>query len=290
MRHAKCARHLSQYVDDTLDSRTRRAMEDHIAGCTPCRDELGELRRTVHLLGTLAGRGDPLPPIGDRVLARIQDGEGRPSFWGRIAGGWQRGLDSAWGPPLATAAVGLALLVVVQGVEIEVTVPGLRSDSSELRVARAPSSRVPVPVAPAVGPLASRRRNEAEPVTPVFSTCVQRASAPECAPWNAWLVGLGMREPENFLREVEAVPMLSRNRWLGELSRFAASSGSGTVLATKLRQSGDPLAETVASHFERPGSAPRFDRGSIRVDRSGARSRFDQPPAAASFEPGGPRR
>jgi hypothetical protein len=78
-----------------------------------------------------------------------------------------------------------------------------------------------------------------------------RPSAPECARWNAWWVGLGMRDPRHFLREVEAVPAPSRARWLGELSRFAAHSGSAEVLAARLRESGDPGARRVATHFER---------------------------------------
>ena len=258
MRHARCARLLSEYVDETLDPTTTRAVEAHLAACAECRHEAEALRSMVHLLGDLSYGVEVPGSLADRVLARVREGEADPRLWDRIRMAVQGTLDSSWGPPLATAALGMGLLVIVQGVEIEISIPGFGTGPVvEAAEATTPSAvaeagaPVLAPVQAARAPLASRRRHETLPVMPPISTCMGRPAAPECARWNAWWVGLGMRDPRHFLREVEAVPAPSRARWLGELSRFAAHSGSAEVLAARLRESGDPGARRVATHFER---------------------------------------
>ena len=266
MRHASCARRLSQYVDDTLDPGVRRAMDKHIAHCSECHDEVVSLRETVHLLHCLAADSEPPADFSARLMARIEQGEADPSRLDRWLAGLRSGLDSSWGPPLATATFGMVLFVLVQGVEIQVTLPGFGGQdvpaaSEPVRVASEP---VLVPIEPARGPLASRRRPAVLPVMPPFSACVGRPTDPDCARWNMWLVGLGMREPKDFLREVDLVPAGSRARWLGELSRFAAHSGSAAVLATRLRETGDPRARGVAVHFERTAAMGRSTSSSGR--------------------------
>ncbi len=264
MRHARCVRRLSDYVDDALDPVTRAAVEAHLGQCGECRRELSALRRTVQLLGALAVPVDAPVDLAGRIVERVRRGEADPDWLGRVVGRWRQMMDSSWGAPLVTASVGLLLLAVVQGVEIEVTVPGLTPaataapELAEATPSPAPMARRRIralPLAPlaAVGvPVADRRRpSPAVQMMPPLAACVAQPSAPECARWNAWLVGLAMRQPEDFLREVEAVPAGARSRWLGELSRFAASSGSASMLATRLRQSRDPRAQAVAVHFER---------------------------------------
>ncbi len=258
MRHVSCAKRLSQYVDDTLDPGVRRAMDEHLALCSECRDDLVSLRETVHLLGSLSLDSEPPLDLASQVIARVGRGEADASTLDRWLNGWRQLLDSSWGPPLVTAGLGVALLVAVQGVEIQVTLPGFGGSNVAVaetatmpELSRVASEPVLVPIQPARGPLASRRRAEPLPVMPPLSACVGRPSDPACARWNVWMVGLGMREPKDFLREVESVPAGSRARWLGELSRFAADSGSASVLASRLRESGDPRARGVAVHFER---------------------------------------
>jgi hypothetical protein len=231
-------------------------MDAHLGRCAPCREELAALRRTVHLLGTLTQGDEPPPALGDRILARIADGEADPSWLARLSDGWRGFMESSWGAPLATATVGLSLLAVVQGVEIQVTIPGFGSPAAEAAPALAGSQPDLAAVPSSRGPLATRRRAEPLPVMPPRTACLGNPAAPECARWNAWLVGLGLREPADFLREVELVPARSRARWLGELSRFAAHSGSASVLAARLRASGDPRASGVAAHFERTAASP----------------------------------
>jgi hypothetical protein len=48
--HERLRRDLSAYIDGELDAGERARLERHLAGCTACRGELEELRRTVQLL------------------------------------------------------------------------------------------------------------------------------------------------------------------------------------------------------------------------------------------------
>ncbi len=262
MRHARCERRLSEYADETLPPHLRAGVEAHLTRCSACREELAALRGTVQLLSALGSPEEPPPQLGNRVMARIAAGEADPGWWGRWGGRWQRWMDSTAGPPLLTAAVGLTLLVLVQAVEVQVTLPGLAPGSAGLASASAdraaPESVAAAAAAPAAAaPLAARRRGVAGiPGMPPLAACL-RGGAPDCARWHAWHVGLGMREPSVFLREVENVPDRARERWLAELSRFAAHQGSASVLAARLRESGDPRAQGLAARFERTAAAPR---------------------------------
>ena len=261
MRHASCARRLSQYADGTLPLEVCIRMDAHLATCPECRTELSELRSTIDLLGTLssssASAGLP-SDFGEQVMARISGGEADPGVFGRFGDQWRRWMDSSMGPPLVTAAFGLTLLVLVQGVEVEVSLPGFGSAASAgaatLSLETAASAR---PAASAAAsPLAARRRSVPIPAMRPLAACLRGAES-GCGRWHAWHVGLGMREPRVFLGEVENVPDRARERWLAELSRFAAHSGTASVLAARLRESGDPRAHRVATHFEQVAAIPR---------------------------------
>ena len=54
----------------------------------------------------------------------------------------------------------------------------------------------------------------------------------------------------DFLERVEAVPSTQRERWIGELSRYAAEAGSASSVAQRLRASDDPRAWQMATAFE----------------------------------------
>ncbi|MBW2242442.1 MAG: zf-HC2 domain-containing protein [Deltaproteobacteria bacterium] len=261
MRHASCARRLSQYADGTLPQEVFIRMDAHLATCPECRTELSQLRSTIDLLGSLASSSASagLPTdFGEQVMARISAGEADPGVIGRFGDQWRRWMESSVGPPLLTAAFGLTLLVLVQGVEVEVSLPGFASSASagatSIPLETAVSSRPDV--SPAASPLAARRRIVALPAMPPLAACLRGAES-GCGRWHAWHVGLGMREPRVFLREVENVPDRARERWLDELSRFAAHSGTASVLAARLRESGDPRAHGVATHFEQVAAIPR---------------------------------
>jgi hypothetical protein len=53
IRHRRTRRQLSPYVDGMLSARETRRLEEHLAQCQACRDELEELRATVQVLAEL---------------------------------------------------------------------------------------------------------------------------------------------------------------------------------------------------------------------------------------------
>ena len=95
---------------------------------------------------------------------------------------------------------------------------------------------------------------------------------------------LALRDTRAFLERVEAVPSTQRERWIGELSRFAAESGSATSVAERLRATDDPRAWQMATHFDvasfdaaltrallrRPGDSLRR-RAAVHDERSSQR-------------------
>lgn len=62
---------LSQYIDDELTPRQRRAIDAHCRDCTRCQRMIAELRRTVSLY-RCAGSAAPMPArTRARARARI---------------------------------------------------------------------------------------------------------------------------------------------------------------------------------------------------------------------------
>ena len=65
-----------------------------------------------------------------------------------------------------------------------------------------------------------------------------------------FLMELALRDTRAFLERIDAVPSTQRERWIGELSRYAAEAGSASTVAQRLRASGDPRARQIATSFE----------------------------------------
>jgi hypothetical protein len=88
---------------------------------------------------------------------------------------------------------------------------------------------------------------------PPLSACVDpiQASDPACARWQAWMLGLALRDPLAFAAQLEAVPVGARETWIGQLSRIAADSGSAPLLAEQLRATHDPRVAGLAVRLER---------------------------------------
>jgi hypothetical protein len=126
---------LGDLLEGDLAPRERAKVENHVRGCSDCAAELADLRGTVRLLRRLP---DPEPPLhlASAVMARIADGEGRPSRIGR----W---VDSLLAPaaaaPLAAAAAALLLFAVVT------ELPGPAPDGPTAELARVAP---PLPGAP----------------------------------------------------------------------------------------------------------------------------------------------
>jgi hypothetical protein len=102
-KHARLRGKLSPYIDGQLSRRDRVALEDHLAGCENCRDELADLRAAISAIG---GLGDAEPPRSFALTPQMLE---RPSV-----------SPPAPTPPIATGmrlagagvAVALAMLLI----------------------------------------------------------------------------------------------------------------------------------------------------------------------------------
>ncbi len=271
MRHRSAADRLSEYLDGTLAPRRARAVEMHLLRCATCRGELGELQRVRSMLRELRGVDDA-PDLAGVVLARIEAGEADGSALERLRWNLGRLFARPWSAPLATLAAGLLILAFLPPIEIEVRIPGAMATEAGRPVAQAPR---PAPVAP----LASRR--VAESVLPpsldlpqrmpeaslglqrlpaaslglqrlpaASFDCWERPSFDACQEQRHVLMDLLQRDTSEFFARLDTVPGAARERWIRELSRFAAETGSARSLAERLRASDDPRAWQVASRFE----------------------------------------
>lgn len=109
------------YEDGVLQPWERKELEDHLAGCGPCRREMEALRDTLQLLERL----EPVPApwgLAEQVMARIR-AEAAPrqvpsGQWGPLFGGAM----------LLAALLGLFLLF--QAAETVAQTPGLAAQSS----------------------------------------------------------------------------------------------------------------------------------------------------------------
>ena len=252
MRHERALRHLSEYIDGTLRGESARRVEAHLSECNACQAELAALRRTTELLRGLRGTEDA-PDLAPAVIARIRAGEADPSALARLRAAAGRIISGTWVAPLATAAVALAVLAVVPRVEIEVSIPGLSPAQPGAQVARAPTPpRQPAPA------LATRRVNEPRlpsaslpvPAPALSVDCWEQPSFDACQEQRRLIMELALRDTPAFLEQVEAVPSPQRERWIGEMSRFAAEDGSASTVAQQLRASDDPRAWQMAPRFE----------------------------------------
>src|SRR5215475_2299171 len=83
MNCAEVQKYLSDFLEKSLDNERARAIEDHLAVCSLCNEELAGLAECQRLVSSL-----PMvePPLGltDRVMARVREAEHSPSLWKRL--------------------------------------------------------------------------------------------------------------------------------------------------------------------------------------------------------------
>jgi anti-sigma factor RsiW len=271
MNHDRVRQLLPAHLEYELGGRKRSAVDRHLEACEDCRRELYELRRTVYLLRQLDAEQPP-DGLADRVLAAVAEA-GAPGLVERLRIGIGRFLEGPFGAPLLTAGVGAIAVLAVSGLGIEVELKGWGEVDAPLGEAVALAAER-APTAPAsqgsdATVVGSRRFEGTAPVAtrsaqqramasgvPLPAACLEQPHHPACLPWHSFLVGLAMHDTPAFLAEVDAIPGSSRERWLGELSRFAGPSSSALV-AAQLRAAPDPRAARVASSFERIAAGPR---------------------------------
>ncbi len=134
---------LSEYLDDELDARDRRAVESHLAECAECARTLGELREVVARAGRLPVR----PPDRD-LWAGVSAGIARESGrQGGVHGGWAAARVSVRAWQLAAAA---ALVAAISGgLAWEITARW--SAARHTGTARLEASRTDLPLATDAG-------------------------------------------------------------------------------------------------------------------------------------------
>lgn len=272
MRHARAERRLSEYLDGALRVRDAERVEAHLLDCAECQTLLGELRRTRSLLRGLRG-ADEAPDLTAAVLARMERGEGKTSGLDRVRAWGDRLFAAPWSAPLATVAVGLVLLAFVPPIEVEVSIPLGAGEAAAPAVAMAP--RAPAPALPprevasrasVSSPLAVRRQVQSvrppsrelpQRLPPASYDCWELPAFDACQEHRHVLMDLALRDARQFLARLDQVSSPARERWIQELSRYAAQDGSAPSVAASLRGTGDPRGWQLASRFEAADFAGR---------------------------------
>jgi len=99
----------SEYIDGILDEQTRRSVDEHLAGCRVCAEELRELRDCVGMLGSLGKVRAPADFL-EKVHARIELDE-KASWLSRIKS--RLSFRRCIRIPLEVAGLAAAALLVV---------------------------------------------------------------------------------------------------------------------------------------------------------------------------------
>lgn len=71
--HMWTRKHLSEYLDEELDTRERERVERHAHMCPACHRLLATLRKTLEGLHALGGQPLPAEGVADSVIARLRD-------------------------------------------------------------------------------------------------------------------------------------------------------------------------------------------------------------------------
>lgn len=100
---------ICDYVDQTLDSTTRAAVDAHLLTCPACRELVDDARS---VLGFLEGVPEVAPPaqLITRIIHEVPAAEGSPRTAGRKSGSWWRN----WFKPMLQPrlAMGMAMTIL----------------------------------------------------------------------------------------------------------------------------------------------------------------------------------
>ena len=77
------SKHLTEYLDKTLDTAMTTRVATHVISCTLCRAESNELADCIQQVASLPAMDPPLG-FAQRVMAHVRDSEPRPSLWQRF--------------------------------------------------------------------------------------------------------------------------------------------------------------------------------------------------------------
>ena len=83
MNCAEVQKYLSDFLDKSLDNERARAIEDHLAACSRCSEEMASLAEYQRLVSSLPAVELPLG-FTNRVMARVREAANPPSLWERL--------------------------------------------------------------------------------------------------------------------------------------------------------------------------------------------------------------
>ncbi len=101
------AKHLTEYLDKTLDMAMTTRVATHVISCAHCRAESNELADCIQQVATLPAMEPPLG-FAQRVMAHVRDSEPKASLWQRLIVPLTSGI-----PGRATAMAAVAIVAVV---------------------------------------------------------------------------------------------------------------------------------------------------------------------------------
>jgi anti-sigma factor RsiW len=76
-------KYLSDFLDKSLDVARARAIEDHLAACSRCSEEMASLAECQRLVSDLPVVAPPVD-FTTRVMAAVREAGRPPSFWERL--------------------------------------------------------------------------------------------------------------------------------------------------------------------------------------------------------------
>jgi hypothetical protein len=268
--HARYERRLSEYLDGALTGRAKAKLEGHLERCAECRRTLSELRGTLQLLRSLPEEEAP-EFLATRVLARIEAGEAAPTWSDRLRSFVATAMSGSWAPAFGAVALLFVVASLLQ-VRIVFTLPEwlVGAPPAEVASAAAPaladaSPRFSLPEelklegpafprsAPTT-PVGDRRRFDPvalEEVSGVHRACAASPHDAECREFRATLVETALANPQRFVREIDTVPLESRDRVIHAVSQEAARSGQFETVIYRLRRVDDPRAVGIIVRFQR---------------------------------------
>lgn len=101
------SKHLTEYLDKTLDTATTTRVATHVISCALCRAESSELADCVHQVASLPTIDPPLG-FAQRVMAHVRDVEPKPTLWQ-----WLMLSLTSRVPVRATALAAVAIIAIV---------------------------------------------------------------------------------------------------------------------------------------------------------------------------------
>jgi len=252
MNHPEVRKRMGAYLQGDLDLAQRALFDAHLDGCEACARELRALRRTVDVLHDLPAP-EPPPNLADRIVARIEEGEGRPRWWDGPVAFWNLIDPARYLPPLAAAALTSAAVIV--GVrDFGWEIPGMRAPQVE---GLAESLVRDTPPDLRMQPRMRREAVAEEPergrayragglagASAVPSEAPRAEAEAEARDPELFL------DPQLFLEQFRAVRADAQDDWLARMAARAARRSQVEAMARRLREDAGPEGRAVADRFE----------------------------------------